>query len=145
MDLRFEDLISSPRAQLERVCSFIGVPFSPAMLNYSANSTYAPPDPSAIEQWKTKLGPREIALIEIKAKSLLLERSYKLSEYPLDPPALGEKFYLFWTNKIYKWQFASRRYGMLNFLLEKLTRRLFKPLHRVLMRRMTEIDKQYLK
>ena len=145
MEIRFEDLISKPQAQLDRVCKFIGVQFSPAMLNYSASSTYAPPDPSAIEQWKRKLSKRGVALIELKAKSLIIKRGYKLSGYPLDPPGLSEKLALFWENKTYKWKFGYRRYGIVNLVLEKITRRLFKPLHNIFMQRINEIDKQYLK
>jgi hypothetical protein len=145
IEIRFENLMANPQAELERVCKFIGVPFSPAMLNYNAQSTYAPPDPSAIERWKTKLSSREVALVEIKAKSLLLQRNYELSGYGLDSPSLGEKFSLIWTNKIYKWKFRCRRYGIVTFLLEAITRRLLKPLHHVFAQRINEIDKQYLK
>lgn len=145
IEMRFEELIAHPQTQLERVCNFIGVPYSPTMLDYSAHSTYAPPDPSAVEQWKSKLTSREVALVELKANGLLLQRNYQLSGYPLRPPSLGEKITLFWTNKVYKWRFACRRYGITNFLLEKIARRLAKPLHRRLAQQRNEIDKQYLK
>jgi len=145
LELRFKELILNPRAQLERVCRFIGVSFSSAMLNYSEKSTYAPPDPSAIEQWKTKLGPREIALVEIKSKSLLLRRNYELSGYSLEPPGLPERLALFLANKAYKWRFGVHRYGTVNFIMEKVTRRLLKPFYPIFRQRINEIDEQYLK
>ena len=43
--------------------------------------------------------------------------------YPLDPPGLVERTRLWWTNKTYKWKFEMRRYGYVNFGLEKITRR----------------------
>ena len=144
IELHFEDLILQPRAQLERVCKFVGVPFSPAMLSYSTKTTYAPPDPSAVEQWRTKLTPRDVALVEMKVGSLLSQRNYKMSGYPIDPIGSIEKMSLLWTNKIYKWRFACRRYGLANFALEKVTR-LSKPLHAIMVRRISEIDKLYLK
>ena len=144
-EIRFEDLIANPQVELERVCTFVGVSYSSSMLSYSARSTYALPDTSAIERWKTRLRPRDVALVEIKARSLLLQRNYKLSGYSLDPPSIGEKISLVCTNKAYKWKVGYYRYGMTNFLLEKITRKLLKPLHPIFMQRMNEIDKQYLK
>lgn len=145
MELHFEDLILNTRRELDRVCQFIGVPFSPEMLNYPAYSTYEAPHPSAIQQWKTKLRPREVALVEIKVKSLLLRRNYQLSGYPLDHLGLLERIYLFLANKTYTWRFACRRYGIFNFAMEKITRRLMRPLHPLFVRKMNEITKQYLK
>lgn len=143
LELRFEDLILHPREQLERICGFIGVPFSPEMLNYHTRSTYEAPDASAIQQWKKKQRPREIALVEIKAKDLLLERKYELSGYPLTPPGLLETISLFCSDKKNKWKFERRRYGFLNFAMEKLTRRFAKPLHPIFLRRIHEIARQY--
>jgi hypothetical protein len=136
-------LILNPPEQLQRVCEFIGVRFSPAMLKYSEHST--PPDPSAVQRWRKKLSPRDAALVEIRTGTLLLRRNYKPSGYPLDPPGFGERMSLFWTNKASKWQFGLRRYGVINFGMEKITRRLCKPIHRVFVDRINEIKKQHLK
>jgi hypothetical protein len=145
LELKFEDLIARPHANLQRVCSFLDISFSPTMLNYSTNSTYAPPDPMAIEQWRRKLDPRAIALVEVKTRALLLDRGYKLSGYPLKPPGPLEKFKLAWNNKVYKWKFAYHRYGPVTFVMEKLTRKLAKPLHPMFVRRMREIERLHLK
>ena len=48
----FENLISNPIEQLTKVCKFIGVGFSPDMLNYPSHSTYDAPNSAAIQQWK---------------------------------------------------------------------------------------------
>jgi hypothetical protein len=145
LTLKFEDLIAHPQEQLQRVCSFLGISFSPRMLGYSTSSTYAPPDPAAIERWRRKLDPRSIALVELKTCALLLERGYKLSGYPLNPPGLFERAKLACGNKIYKWKFAWRRYGYFNFVMEKLTRKLLKSFHPAFGRRMKKIDKLHLK
>jgi hypothetical protein len=145
MELRFEDLVLHPKRQLKRVCNFMGVEYSSAMLSYSTESTYDPPDASTVTKWKTQLRAREIALVEIKARSLLLQRDYELSGCPLDYPTLFECIQLWWANKVYKWRFGIRRHGLINFVLEKITRRLLKPFHHVFAQRMHQTDRSYLK
>ena len=140
----YKDLISSTEIQLEEICKFIGVSFSPEMLNYPLRSNYSAPDPSLIGQWK-KRPARDVALVEVRTKRLLLQRYYELSGYPLDPPGLTERIYLWLTNKIYVWKFGLCRYGSLNFVMEKITRKFARRLHTVFHQRMYEIWKQNLK
>jgi sulfotransferase family protein len=144
LEVRFEELISHIRGQLERVCSFLSLPFSEQMLNYSTQTKYLPPDPSAVQRWRTSSNPRDIALVEIKARHLLLQRQYELSGYPLDPPSLAEKIYLFCTNKAHKWKFGIQYYGPSNFLLAKITSKLAKPFYPIYQQRMNEIEKHKL-
>lgn len=145
IEIFYRRLISNPTGELERLCNFLEVSYSADMLDYSTHSTYEKPDPSAIEQWKTTLSSREIALVEIRAKPLLLERHYELSGYPLKPPDLGERIRLWWTNKINKWKFRWRRYGAVNFTMEMITRTFAHRLYPIFRQRMNEIEKQYLK
>jgi sulfotransferase family protein len=143
-ELRFEDLIVDPKAQLMRVCHFLELPFSPAMLSYSRHSTYAPPDPSAAQRWKTTLAPRSVALVEVRAEALLLKRGYALSGNSLDPPRLGEKLALICGNKFYKWKFGMQYYGTITFFLEKITSKFVKPLSHLFRQKMNEIERQKL-
>jgi hypothetical protein len=113
------------------------------MLQYNTRSTYEAPDPSAIQQWKRKLEPREIALVELKTKPLLLERRYQLSGLPLKPVSAIENLKLVCKNKIYIWKFHSTRLGVFNVVMEKLTRRLLPPLHPFFVKRINEIWKLY--
>ena len=145
MELYYEDLISKPEEQLTTVCKFIGVSFSPDMLKYPNHSTYEFPKPSAIQQWRKKLPARDVALVEIKAGRLLVDRHYELSGHPLNPPSVRERLSLIFKNKMYIYKFAGRRYGYLNFIMEKATRKLFRPIHSLLVQRMNEIDKRHLK
>jgi hypothetical protein len=144
MQLHYEDLITDTPRQLKEVCRFIGVPFSTDMLNYPAHSTYERPDPSAVQLWKKNLSAREIALAEIKTKPLLLSRGYCLSGHPLDPPGALERNRLFLQNKIYKWNFSRRRYGLFNCLMEKITREFARSHHYVFAQRINEIANRYL-
>jgi Sulfotransferase family len=145
MEFKFESLILNPRMVLDDVCRFIGVPFSTEMLEYPESSTYRPPDLSLVQQWKSALGARDVALVEIRTKSLLLARHYELSGAPLDPPSKLELIWLICTNKIYKWQFAWRRYGWFNFIMEIATRKFIKSYHYLFAERVNEIEQQYLK
>ena len=52
MELQYETLVTEPEKTLTRVCQFLGIPYDPAMLTYPDQTTYCPPSPDAIGQWK---------------------------------------------------------------------------------------------
>ncbi len=145
IEVSYNDLIADTPAQLERVCAFIGVPFSSDMLDYPERSNYTAPDATAVQRWRKASNAREIALVEIRAKDLLVERHYELSGYPLDPPGLVERAQLWWTNKMGIWKFSIRRYGLWNAVMEKLTRKLAPSLHPLVNQRIYKMWKQTLK
>jgi len=145
MELAYEELILNTEEQLRRVCSFIGVAYSSSMFSYSDSSTYEAPNSSAINQWKTKLTPREVALVETRVKDMLLGRNYRLSGFPLTLPSWEERLRLVLKNKSYVWKFACRRYGYFNFIMEQVTRRFAKPLNRIFLERINETIRKHLK
>jgi hypothetical protein len=145
IEVCYEELISNPELQLSRVCDFLGVSYSPEMLRYPAHSTYEPPDPSNIQKWKGTLGPREVALVEIKAGHLLSARNYEPSGHPLNAPRLLERMLLAFQNKLYKWRFLIGRCGFYDAIMQKLTRRLLPAWHAAVVNRTNEKAKQYLK
>jgi hypothetical protein len=140
----FKCLVSDPVGQLERLCHFLKVSYSADMLDYSMHSTYEKPDPSKAEKWKQS-SSREVALVELRAKPLLLERHYELSGYPLDPPNFGERILLWCTNKMNKWKFRWQRYGALIFTMDLITRKLGTRFQPIIRQRMNEIESQYLR
>ncbi len=144
LQVKYEELIRDPRVTLEGVCTFLGVKFTDQMMSYPNSSTYASPDASLVEAWKTKLTVREVALIEMKLGSLLGGGGYELSGYPLDPPGRAEKFLLRWQNRFYKWNVASQRYGLLNVVMERITRKTSPSIHGKLVRRMSVVTRRYL-
>jgi hypothetical protein len=145
MELQYEALVTAPKENLEKVCSFIGVEFSGNMLNYPKHSTYGAPDPNSINQWKKFLNKREISLAESKSRPLLLARNYELSGYPLLSPRLLERIQLALANKLYRWRFAVERYGFYNVIMERITKKVMKSRHYVFIRKIDEITKMYLK
>jgi hypothetical protein len=146
IDIQYEVLVNQPEATLTGLCEFIGVPYDRAMLDYSKHSTYQPPSPKAIGQWKTKLPPTEVQLAEAQIGSLLTERGYELSGYPpLEVTRVMEKR-LRRQSRWYSAMFRRRRYGTCLFLADFITRRLGPPAWQASVRkRLNAIDQLFLK
>jgi hypothetical protein len=122
-EVKFEEFISDAKPILTKICHFLGVQYKPQMLNYHKDSTYDPIDVSLIEQWKKLAPSREIELIEAKAKGLIQRRGYELSFVDPRLPNMYEKFVLFLTNRIYRYRFSIRRYGLFLSVAQKLMTR----------------------
>ena len=82
IEVYYETLITEPIITLTHLCNFIGTNYDPAMLSYSQTTTYDLPDSKLLGQWKRKLSPREIQLIEAKIGNMLVEHGYELSKLP---------------------------------------------------------------
>ncbi len=124
IELRMEDLIDNPSKQLGRLCRFIGVEYSPQMLLYYENSTYAPVTRSRTGNWHRKLSTREIRVFEAMARPKLEAYGYTLSELPrarIVPPltiALAAE------NKAKRIRARIREFGFQLWLIELLARRM---------------------
>lgn len=83
IELRYEDLVTQTESELSRICKFIGVEFSPLMLDYQVDARqYPAPDRTLAAQWKTKLSPRDVALVEHRTSGRMERRGYALSGCP---------------------------------------------------------------
>jgi hypothetical protein len=101
MEVRYEDLVREPRAQLERVCRFVELPFHESMLAYHETAPQrldevgpvvgpdgsvlaskeqrlaahrrlaTPPDRSRTARWRAEMRPLEIARVERTTAGLL--------------------------------------------------------------------------
>ncbi len=88
IEIRYEDLVLRTERVLEVVCAFAGVGYSAQMLDYTADAPqYPPPDPALVLQWRTRLPPADVALVELRTGDLLTRRGYAPSGNPL--PAIG--------------------------------------------------------
>jgi hypothetical protein len=88
IEVHYEDLVLRTEAVLADLCDFVGVVYSERMLGYGADAPqYPPPDPRLVAQWKTKLSPRDVALVEARTARLMESRGYLPSGYPL--PRVG--------------------------------------------------------
>ncbi|NBZ90039.1 sulfotransferase family protein [Stagnihabitans tardus] len=120
-ELRYEDLLLDLPRVLEGVCAFIGCAYESAILTYHATSSYGPPDPGLIDQWKRKSNPREIRDLEARAAEVMLRRGYALSA-PVRTPGLMSRLRLGVVNRLGRWRFGIERYGAALYFGEKLTR-----------------------
>ncbi|MCK6545086.1 sulfotransferase [Myxococcota bacterium] len=103
--VRYEELIANPVEQLTRVCKWIGIEYSPQMLEYmhtESGKNYKYPDPKLSYQWKKKLSEREIQLLESRIADMLVERGYELSGLPRITPSAAELAKLRVDNRIGK-------------------------------------------
>ncbi|MEM7505777.1 MAG: sulfotransferase [Pseudomonadota bacterium] len=146
LDLRYEELIRAPQDELGRVCAFLGVPFDAAMLGYDEGSTYGAPDPSLVEQWRRKMAPQDLALVEGKLGATLVERGYQPSGVPQRTPTGLERAWMRLRDKLAVWRFLARRYGTGRVILEKASRRMgWKVLHRRVVGEIQAISRQHLR
>lgn len=121
LTVRFEDLILDLDAGLRDICEFLGIPYEPEMLEYHKHASYDPPDPAIAYKWKKKALTRDIALIEGRAGDLMTARGYSLSGEPATPGWL-EAMGLSGENRLKRWQYNVRRYGLRLFAGHHLAR-----------------------
>ena len=144
-ELKYENLFRGIEDELRRVCEFLGVEFDAGMLDYHRNSTYGPPDPSLVEQWRHKSSARDIALVEGKVAGMMRERGYEPAGAG-HHPAAPERAWLHARNRLNVWRTGVRRFGFATYFLEKLTRYFgMEKLHRRLKSRMRERSASYIK
>ncbi len=83
-EIRYETLVSTPVDTLVRLCEFIGIDYHPAMFDYIDASSYDFPNQRLANQWRTRMSPREIRLVESRAGRVMQQRGYPL-QYPGSP------------------------------------------------------------
>jgi len=123
-EIRFEDLIQAPERELARLCTFIGVPYSDAMLRYHEDTTYERIDPSQGGKWRLQLKRREIRVFEALAAKELVSNGYALSGEPPYPLRPLSRFLLRIDSKLKHHRARVRNFGFRLWLADILTRRL---------------------
>jgi len=145
MTLTYEDLFTKTNEILNAVCGFFKVPYNSDMLNYHEGSTYAPPDPSLIQQWRKKADPKDMAFLESKAAEMMTKRGYA-PELPSVTVGLIDRLKLAFGNKVSIWKFGLKRYGAYLFIGEKVTRVLrLKTLHKSMHQGINQIQRAAVK
>lgn len=122
LELRYEALLRDPQAELRRLCAFLGVDWSPRMLDFHETSTYAPVDARLAEQWRRRSSLREIRHVESRAAPLMERLGYALAGGPPRLPGPPERAMLALRNRTAIWRFGMKRYGARLFWAEKLAR-----------------------
>lgn len=112
LDLTYEDLIKTPETILRQICSFLQMPYDAAMFNYADQTVYNRPDPAYLDQWRQKLSPAQIQLVEARIGDLLIQRGYPLSGHPprsVKPPL---QLWLKLQDRLSRARFRINRYGL---------------------------------
>jgi hypothetical protein len=145
-EVRYEDLIREPQRELTRVCDFLGVAYSPAMLDYPSRTTYSAPDPSVAERWREALSGRELAWLEREIGADLRARSYAPSRVPAAWIPAPRRLALRLGDRLGRMRFRAQRYGARLWAKHQVARHFrFATLARMTAERMQAIDAAYLK
>ena len=141
IDVRFEDLIAHPVAQLGRLMEFIGTDYDDAMLRYHEDTTYGPVDASQGGKWRKSLTARELARFETFAGDALVAQGYELSGALVYSRRPWSERLLALDDKVRHNQARIRTYGAGLWLAEHVVRRLGLPaLHDRIRLRFNAID-----
>lgn len=144
--LHYENLVSDCINELRKVCDYLEIPYSAAMLDYTHTSTYSAPNKKFSQQWKTKLSSEEVKLAECKAKTLMKKNGYKPVNKSNVQISQIKKLRLKLSDTAFKNSFALKRYGAYLYLLEKISRRFqIRPLYKMAVLQCAEVDKLYLR
>lgn len=127
LTIHYENLIDAPEKTLHEICGFLGVDYTPAMLEYDKTSTYDKPSKDLTVQWKRKQTPHEVGLVEAKIGPLLTACGYQPSGFAPRHPSGFEKLALQLGNKRAQWSRRIQRYGLVDPLIVAVARRLRAP------------------
>lgn len=122
VDIRYEDLITDPPGELARLCTAFGTDYDPAMLEFPADSTYSPPDPKLILQWKTRQSVHEVQLTEARLGPALEAAGYAPSGYPALSMGPVARARLALSNRIDNFALSVRRYGLRDAIQSRVAR-----------------------
>jgi hypothetical protein len=123
-ELTHEQLTREPEQSLADLCRFIGVDHDDAMLRYSDNTTYERPDPTLLEQWRRKLAPDQVQLVESRIGDMLVERGYPLSDLPQITVSPARQAALRLHDRWGRMRFRQRRLGLPLWSADVISRRI---------------------
>ncbi|EGV17649.1 sulfotransferase family protein [Thiocapsa marina] len=83
IELRYEDFVTHPEAELRRVCEFIGIDYTEKLFDYTKTTKYNYPKESLAYRWESQLRKDEVQLIESRVGGYLQKRGYQASQYPV--------------------------------------------------------------
>jgi hypothetical protein len=122
VELRFEDLVAAPREQLTRVCELLRVPFDARMLEYSRDTTYAPPQSSEVYKWRRTLSARQVELFEAAARPWLEHYGYPDSGQPARKMTSLDRHLQRVEDRLQRARVHLNDYGFMLWLGELVTR-----------------------
>jgi hypothetical protein len=120
LSLKYKDLAESPELELKRISDFLGIEYSDAFFNYAKRTTYDLPSQSRIQGWRKNLTEKDIKLIELRCRSLMMDRGFTPETEAGDKLSKAYLFYLKWDHRWRKMLRDISAYGAVNTLGAKL-------------------------
>lgn len=124
IDLKYENLLAEPEAELSRICNWMNIQYDPGMLDYHEQTTYQSPDPSLCYQWRRRISPIGIQQVEAVTGALLTSRGYEPSGLPPLRVTKLSKGRLAVQNRLGKLQSRVKRHGWRLWAQDVVSRRL---------------------
>ena len=97
------------------------------MLRFGDRTSYSEPDTSLIEQWRRKMTPQDVALVEHRLGPMLEGAGYAPSGFDMAPFGPLERFRIAAMNRTHIWKTRINRYGLWDPLMVALARKLNRP------------------
>lgn len=144
--LRYEDLVTEPESELEKICTFLGITYDSNMLSYPSHTTYSAPDPKLAFQWKKKLNKYDIQLVETRAGNFWDGCGYERSGIPLLHLGPISRKRLWLQSKAAVWRHLFQRHGVIAPVTRGIGRRLgWGKLEYAAANRISKNDRRHLK
>jgi Sulfotransferase family len=112
-ELRYEDLVTEPRAELARICAFLELEFEPAMLAYHEgvdastrqdHPLLAKPPTAGTRRWQEQMSPADVQVFEAIAGATLAQLGYERAH---PHPTAGARAYAAAVDASYRARLAS--------------------------------------
>ena len=124
IEVRYEDLISSPEEHLAAIATLLGVEYDQRFHDYPSQSTYSKVDASLAYRWKRKMPPREAQLIDGRVGEFLAAYGYESSDGGAARPGGMESCMLAYRDFVRRWAGRFQRFGIIDPILSSCSRRL---------------------
>jgi len=145
--IRYEDLLTDPQAELTKCCTLVGLNYDPAMLDFHQVSSYQPLDPKLAEQWRRKMSPRTAEIIDAACTPLMQSLGYTPSIPNPKPANTLESLRITLHNRLGRFRWRIKRYGLWLVLKWAAFKRLSNknPMRAAVRLKMNEIDIHHLR
>jgi Sulfotransferase family len=116
-EVRYESFVAEPVSELQKICSFVGLPFEEDLLRHSESTASVKPHQQSLKRpltpgirnWRAEMAPGDAAAFEDVAGELLVALGYELSAGPPRPPSPRARARLsMYRGRSWAWRTAGR-------------------------------------